>query len=134
MNADLAVLLAQRGGGGGGAAGAGAAIFMIIYLALIVVIIAGMWKVFTKAGQPGWGILIPIYNVYCLLMVARRPAWWLILCFIPIVNLIVAIIIPFDVAKNFGKGPGFGLGLLLLGFIFYPILGFGDAQYQPVAR
>ena len=68
-----------------------------------------------------------------MLKVAGRPGWWLILLFIPLVNIVVGIIIPFDIAKNFGKGAGFGFGLLFLGIIFYPILAFGDAQYQPVA-
>ena len=90
-----------------------------------------MWKTFSKAGKPGWGAIIPIYNLVLLLQIAGKPTWWLILFFIPLVNLIVGLIISIQVAKNFGKGTGFGLGLGLLGFIFYPILGFGDAKYQP---
>lgn len=66
-----------------------------------------------------------------LIQIAGRPIWWIILLLIPLVNLIVMIVISLDVAKNFGKGPGFGIGLWLLGFIFYPILGFGSAQYAP---
>jgi uncharacterized membrane protein YoaK (UPF0700 family) len=89
---------------------------------------------FVKAGQPGWGILIPIYNVYLMIKIAGRPGWWLILFFIPLVNFIVGIIVTADIARNFGKGIGFVLGMIFLGFIFYPILGFGDAQYRPVAR
>ena len=102
------------------------ALIGLIWLAVVVVVLAGMWKVFTKAGQPGWGCIIPIYNVYLMLQIAGRPGWWLILAFIPIVNLIL-LIVPFDIAKSFGKSGLFGLGLLL--FIYYPILGFGDAQY-----
>jgi len=123
------MLWAQEGGGGGGIGGL---IFFVIWLAVVVAVIAGFWKMLAKAGQPGWGILIPIFNAYLLIKVAGRPGWWLILAFIPVVNLIVAIIIAIDTAKNFGKGNGFALGLFFLGFIFYPILGFGDAQYQPV--
>ncbi|MCB0880111.1 MAG: signal peptidase I [Thermoleophilia bacterium] len=106
------------------------AVGTLIYIALIVVVIAGWWKTFEKAGQPGWGAIIPIYNAYLLLKIAGRPGWWLILLLIPFVNLIVAIIVSIDVATSFGKGTGFGLGLALLGFIFYPMLGFGDAQYS----
>ncbi|MBN2029590.1 signal peptidase I [bacterium] len=102
----------------------------VIYIAFILFYIIVMWKVFVKAGQPGWGILIPIYNVYLILKIAKRPGWWLILYLIPVVNLIIAIMIQFDIAKNFKKGVGFGFGLLLLGFIFYPILAFGDAKYN----
>jgi uncharacterized protein DUF5684 len=112
--------------------GAGGGLGLLIWLALMVAVIVGCWKVLEKAGQPGWGVLIPIFNAYLLIKVARRPGWWLLLLFVPLVNVIVAIIITIDVAKNFGKGIGFALGLIFLGFIFYPILGFGDAQYRPV--
>ncbi len=105
-------------------------VFWIIYVAVLLFMLAAMWKVFTKAGQPGWAILIPIYNLYVLCKIAGRPGWWLILCLIPFVNLIIFIILDIDIAKNFGKGAGFGIGLLLLPFIFFPILGFGSAQYQ----
>jgi len=104
-------------------------ILPVIWLAIMVFEIVALWKVFAKAGQPGWGIFIPIYNIYLLMKIAGRPGWWLILMFIPIVSIVVAIIVAIDVAKNFGKETGFGIGLALLGPIFYPILGFGSAQY-----
>ena len=121
---DYTGIFAQGGNGGGGALG------IIVSLAFFVVVIAGVWKTFVKAGQPGWGALIPFYNFVLLLEIAGKPVWWLILMFIPLVNLVVLIIVTIDVAKNFGKGAGFGLGLAFLGPIFYPILGFGSAQYQ----
>ncbi len=105
-------------------------LFWIIYCAALIFMIAAMWKVFSKAGQPGWAILIPFYNLYVLCKIAGRPGWWLILCLIPFVNFIIFIILDIDIAKNFGKGVGFGIGLLLLPFIFFPILGFGSATYQ----
>ena len=105
----------------------------LIQLAVVVLIIAGIWKVFTKAGQPGWAAIIPIYNLYILLKIAGRPWWWLLLFLIPPVNLFVAVMVSIDVAKAFGKGIGFGIGLFLLGFIFYPILGFGSDTYHPSA-
>jgi hypothetical protein len=89
-----------------------------------------MWKVFTKAGQPGWASIIPIYNIYIWCKIVGRPWWWILLMLIPFVNFIVAIILCIDLAKSFGKGVGFGIGLALLGIIFFPILGFGSAQYQ----
>lgn len=125
-------VIAQEDGGAGGALFGG--VFMIVWLVLIVVIIAGMWKTFDKAGKPGWGCIIPIYNVILMLEIAERPLWWLLLFLIPFVSIIPAIIVPIDIAKNFGKGTGFGLGLAFLGPIFYPILGFGDATYQPSQR
>jgi uncharacterized membrane protein YoaK (UPF0700 family) len=106
-------------------------IIALVWLAVVVVFIAGMWKVFTKAGQPGWGVLIPIYNCYLLTQIAGRPGWWVLLMLIPLVNFVIGIILSLDIAKRFGKGTGFGIGLLLVGPVFYPILGFGDATYQP---
>lgn len=103
---------------------------IIIYLGIIVLMIASMWKVFTKAGKPGWAAIIPIYNVIILLEIIGKPAWWIILYLIPLVNIVVAIIITNLLSKSFGKGTGFTLGLIFLGFIFLPILGFGSATYQ----
>ena len=115
------------------ASSGGAFIGFIIYVAIIVLEIAGWWMIFSKAGHPGWGAIIPIYNIYLLCKTAGRPGWWLILFFIPIVNFVIAIIVGIDVAKRFAKGAGFGVGLALLSFIFAPILGFGDATYIPSA-
>lgn len=124
-------LLAQNDfDGGGGAAGAGAGLFMIIYLALIVLVIVGLWKMFAKAGKPGWAAIIPIYNMIVLLEIVGRPLWWIILFFIPCVNIIVSVIVNIDLAKAFGKDVVYGIGIVLLPFIFIPMLGFGSAQYQ----
>ena len=112
-------------------AGAVAGGVMFVYFAILIVMVIAMWKLFSKAGQPGWAAIIPIYNAYVLLKVAGKPGWWLILFFIPVVNLVIAIITIFAVATRFGKGVGFGLGLLFLPFIFLPILGFGSARYSP---
>lgn len=110
--------------------GASGGIFVpLIFLAVVVFFIAAMWRVFAKAGRPGWAALIPIYNMIVLVQVAGRPVWWFLLMFVPFVNFVVALVIAIDIAKRFGKGTGFGLGLFLFGFIFYPILGFGDAEY-----
>ncbi len=107
-----------------------ATVFIVIYLAILLLVIAGGWKLFSKAGQPGWGILVPILNLYFLCKVAGRPGWWVLLMFIPLVNIIIMVIISIDVAKAFGMGTGFGLGIFFLGFIFIPVLGFGGATYQ----
>jgi len=105
-------------------------LFWICEIAITVVIVVAMWKVFTKAGQPGWASIIPIYNWYVLCKIVGRPGWWVILLLIPFVNFIVGIVLCIDLAKSFGKGVGFGIGLILLSVIFFPILGFGSAQYQ----
>lgn len=128
--------LAQQGSGNAGAAAAGAAagivgiLFLLIYIALIVLVIAGLWKTFTKAGQPGWAAIVPILNVYFLIKIAGRPGWWIILMLIPIVSLIVSIVVLNDISKSFGRGIGTTLGLIFLSPIFFCILGFGSAEYQ----
>ena len=109
------------------------ALYWIVMLAVTVLIVASVWKVFVKAGKPGWACLVPIYNIVVLLDIAGKPWWWILLMFIPLVNLVVAILVAVALAKNFGKGTGFAIGLIFLGFIFYPILGFGDAQYNKVS-
>ena len=127
-------LLAQNDDAANAAAAGAAGVILLIELVLAVLIIAGMWKLFVKAGKPGWASIIPIYNSIVLIEIAGRPIWWFILLLIPYVGVIVAIIVILDVAKNFGKGTGFGLGMVFLTFIFFPLLGFSDAKYQPVVR
>ena len=102
----------------------------IVGLLIALLLIVAMWKVFTKAGQPGWASIIPIYNLYVWCKIVGRPWWWILLMLIPFVNFIILIILCIDMAKSFGKGAGFGIGLAFLGIIFWPILGFGSAQYQ----
>lgn len=102
----------------------------IIYLAVVVLVIASYWKVFEKAGEPGWAAIVPLYNIYVLLKITGKPGWWLLLYLIPFVNLIFAIWTMNMLSKSFGKDEGFTVGLTLLGFVFMPILGFGDAQYR----
>jgi hypothetical protein len=127
----IAVLLQQDSGGNGMN---GATIGLIVLdVALIILMIAAMWAVFQKAGEPGWAALIPIYNIMVLLKIAGKPMWWVILMLIPFVNIIVLIIAIVGLARNFGKGAGFALGLVFLAPIFYPILAWGDARYQPQA-
>jgi hypothetical protein len=102
--------------------------FFVFFLVLATV--AGMWKVFEKAGKPGWASLIPIYNWYVLIKLAGRPGWWIVFMFIPIAVIVVQIIVCIDLARRFGKGALFGLGLALLPFIFFPLLGFEDAEFR----
>lgn len=115
----------------GAAAGIGLGI-VIVYLAVLVFMLVTMWKIFTKAGQPGWAILVPFYNIIVMLKIAGKPGWWLLLFLVPVVNLVISIIVTVATAKNFGKDVGFAIGMILLPIIFYPILAFGSAQYAPV--
>jgi hypothetical protein len=117
-----------------GALGALAALlsggFLLVVLAVAVLMVASIWKVFAKAGQPGWAAIVPIYNAVVLLQIVGRPLWWIVLMLIPFVGVVMAFIVNIDLAKSFGKGAGFGVGLVLLSFVFFPILGFGSARYQ----
>src|SRR6056297_2516835 len=88
-----------------GAAAGG--LVLIIQVVIIVLMVAAMWRIFSKAGEPGWAAIIPIYNAYVLLKVAGKPGWWLILLFIPIVNLVIMIMTLAGLAAHFGKGVGF---------------------------
>jgi hypothetical protein len=106
------------------------AYWIVVAIFYVLIIIAG-WKVFVKAGKPGWAIIIPIYNVIVLCQVAGKPGWWVILYLIPIVNIVIAIIVAVNLAKAFGKSGAFGFFLLfLLNIIGLFVLGFGKAQYQ----
>jgi len=130
----LAFLLMQSDSGNNAAGNAAAAGIMgamgLVWLALLVLMIAALWRIFVKAGEPGWAAIIPVYNLVVMLKIVGRPVWWVVLFLIPFVNLIMGFIVAFDLAKVFGKGAGFALGMIFLFPIFYPILGFGSAKYQ----
>lgn len=105
---------------------------IITSLIITALVIAGMWLIFRKAGRHGWAAIVPFYNIYTLCKVAGKPGWWFILYIIPIVNIVIAILVAFGLARNFGRGKVFGFFLLFwpLPFIGYPILGFGSDQYR----
>jgi hypothetical protein len=116
-------------GGGAGAFFVGG-VTIIVMLVILAVCVAGVWKVFAKAGQPGWAALVPIYNFYILMKVVGRPAWWILLCFLPLINFVIFILVALDLAKSFGKSAAFGVVmLLLLSPIGFLMLGFGSARY-----
>jgi len=107
---------------------------LLFMAALVIISILGFWKTFEKAGQPGWGSLIPIYNIYLMLKIAGRPGWWLILLLIPLINVVIWLLVCLDIAASFGKSSAFGIVLLfLLNGLGFLILGYGDAQYQGAA-
>lgn len=111
------------------ASGAGALVGVVAGLAVGIFYLAAMWRIYAKAGRPGWACIIPIYGSIVLLRICGRSAWWFLLYLIPVVGVVIGIIVLFDLAKSFGRGAGFGLGLLFLSFIFIPILAFGGAEY-----
>jgi hypothetical protein len=101
----------------------------LLYIVVIVFYIFCLWKIFVKAGKPGWAAIIPIYNLLVELEIVGRPWYWLLLMFIPVVDVVLGIIVLFRMSKVFGHGTGFGFGLLFLSFIFLPILAFDDSKY-----
>ncbi|MEK0437777.1 MAG: hypothetical protein RL444_153 [Verrucomicrobiota bacterium] len=139
MNTSIASLLAQASGNEEAvAAGIAAfiAAFAFVFIAIAVVVTIGMWKAFAKAGQPGWAVLVPIYNIIVLLRVAGLPWYWVFAPFvaiIPILGWIAYIVwivwIHHRISTRFGQGVGFTIGLTLLGPIFWLILGFGSSKY-----
>jgi hypothetical protein len=107
-------------------------VYLLCSLLIFIVAIAAVWRVFTKAGRPGWLAIIPLVNTVVLLQIAGKPWWWIILLIIPLLNLIILIIVMLDLARAFGKSTLFGIGLIILAPIFFLILGFDDSKYQGV--
>lgn len=118
-------------------AGGAMMLFGLVLFVFAIVVVVALWKLFKKAGQPGWAAIIPIYNTYILLQIAEKPVWWLIaipLSFIPFIGFFVSlafsVLIGIEVAKKFGKSEAFGAILCGILGVGYLILGFGDAEYQ----
>lgn len=153
----------ERSVAGFAALGAG---FVLVAFVLSLFYIICSWRIYTKAGQPGWAVLIPIYNLIVYFRIIRRPGWWILLYLLPMVVsftiiaslavaiengtteglsiaagvgllfslvmlalFIISIIDTHRLSLSFGKDAGFTVGLILLGFIFIPILAFSDARY-----
>ena len=119
-----------------GAIGSMLAIYFVIILAVAILQIIAMWKIFTKAGEKGWKSIIPIYNLVTLFRISGLSPWLILVYLlgaIPVVGGIICLILFIyqanSLAKAFGKGTGFTVGLVLLAPIFYMILAFGDSKY-----
>lgn len=102
----------------------------IFYLFLLIFPIICYWKIFNKAGKPGWACIVPIYNLVVMIEIAKKPMWYIAMFFIPIANIVFAIMLLDAFVKQFGKSSGFTVGMIFLNIIFLPILAFGDARYQ----
>jgi len=111
---------------------AGLATFVTLYVsvAFTLFLLAATWVLFEKAHEPGWLGLIPIVNLFVLLKIVKKPWWWFILLLIPIVQVVPALFLMMALAEQFGRSNLFGVGLFLLGFVFVPLLAFGDAEYR----
>ena len=108
--------------------------YMMVILVLMLFLVICNWRIFSKAGKPGWAALIPFYNNYTLFSMLYGNGWWFLACLIPFVGIVVSIISVIDLAKAFGKSGGFAVGLIFLSVIFYPMLAFGSARYQGVLK
>jgi len=102
---------------------------LLLMLAVILITVVSCWRMFAKAGKPGWASIVPVYNMVVWLQISGKPVWWIALCFIPFVNVVVSVLCGFALARNFGRGKAFGLGLVVLPWIFFPVLAFGDDVY-----
>ena len=112
------------------------AIFWVMYFGFMAVMLVGAaicgWKIFQKAGQPGWAALIPIYNQVIILQMIGQPIWWIALLIFPCTAIFVGIYVQYQlVVERFGQSVGFFLGTLFLAPIFIPMLAFGSAQFTP---
>jgi len=96
---------------------------------ICIITLVASWFIFQKAGKPGWAAIIPLYNVWVALEIIGKPWWWIILLLIPFVNIVVGIIMSYHLAKVFGQSVAFTVGLVLLPFIFMPMLAWGKYDY-----
>jgi len=125
-------IAAQQGAmpqGVGPTAGASLTVLLLV-LGITLLVIVSLWMLFAKAGEAGWKSLIPIYNMYVLLLISGKPGWWLLLLFIPLVGSIFHLLAMLALAERFGRGALYGVGLFLLPMIFFPLLAFGGSQYE----
>ena len=107
-------------------------LIQLIPIPVVGVMIAGMWMTFVKAGQPGWWTVLPVFNLVGIIRVAGEPMRFLWFMLIPVVNIVLLVGLYLRLARFFGKGAWFGWGLVFLPFVFFPVVGFGKADYQPV--
>lgn len=98
--------------------------------AFLVFLIAAQWTVYAKARQPGWAVLVPIYGQIVMARVAGMPWWVGLLLFVPLINVLAFFALSMSIARRFGRGPLFGLGLTFAGPIFMPILAFGGSRFR----
>jgi len=105
-------------------------VLIVLWVIVAVVLVIANWKIFTKAGKPGWAILVPVYNIVVMIQIIDKPMWWIVMLFIPIANIVFMIKILYNLVLKFGQ-PGWHVVLaLFVGVIYYPYLAFSKASYQ----
>jgi hypothetical protein len=105
-------------------------ITFLFTIGLVVFYLYCLWRIFVKAGKPGWAALVPGHNTVTMFEILGRPGWWFFLLLIPFVNFVIMIMMIFELAKVYGKSTGFGFGLLILSFVFIPILALDSSEYE----
>ena len=103
--------------------------YWVVVCIIAVIGLVAMWRIFSKAGEPGWKCLIPLYNTYTEFKFVFGNGWLFLLMLIPFVNIVMLILLEVELCKSFGRGVGFTIGMILLPTIFMLILGFGGAEY-----
>ncbi len=126
------LLFLAQDDGGGGAGGMIFAVFGLVMLAIVAVCIIANWKLFEKAGKPGWACLIPFYNMYVMLQICGMGAIWFLAFFVPVANMVVSVMMCLRLAKSFGQSALVGVAMIFVPFIILPMLAFGDAQYRAI--
>lgn len=107
-------------------ASAGSAVVSVI---TSIITLVSMWKIFDKAGEGGWKSIVPLYNVYTLFKIGYGEGWKALLLLIPIVNIYFGVMCYVKLAKSFGMSGWFGIAMIIVPFVFMPMLAFGAAQY-----
>lgn len=98
---------------------------------LSLLAIVSLWKIFKKAGKPGWASIVPIYNIIVLLEITGLPLWYIVLFIIPFANIYVIFKVYIELAHKFGKSTGFGVATVFFSIICLPILAFSkSAEYK----
>lgn len=77
--------------------------WLLFFLIVQLLHFVSTWKLYRKAGRKSWEALIPIYNGVVLMRIIRRPRWWVILLFLPVVNLILFPVVWVETVRSFGK-------------------------------
>ncbi len=99
-----------------------------------VLLLTGWWMLYVKAGEQGWKIFIPFYRTYLLFKIAEGKGIKFLLLYVPLLNIYYYFRVHIRLALAFGKRKKYGLGMVLLPWLFVVMLGFGDAEYSAPAK
>ena len=92
---------------------------------ILILLNLSWWMIFSKAGEAGWKVLVPFFNLFVLTKVLNKPVWWIVIYLLPLVGYIL---ISIQVSQLFSKKILYAVGLIFIPFVFYPMLGLGKSQ------